>query len=127
MSIGVVVCFGVIVLWQLAVVAILRTLGIRLPFSRPFRFYMRKEPELLEVQEGWTESTYILIAGFLMLTCPLFAGLIAYDYIERRCIQHSSYDAASLVGLAVVFMLLVFVGRWKSVNDWKRLSGDSLR
>jgi hypothetical protein len=29
-----------------------------------------------------------------------------------------------LVGLAVVFMLLVLVERWKSVNDWKRLRGN---
>jgi hypothetical protein len=125
MLVGVFACVGIVLLGQLAMVAFLRAVGIKLPFSFPFRFYTRKAPELLPVQERWSGGTYVLISGFLLLACPLFAGLVAYDYIERRYIEHTAYSADSLVGLAVVFILLVFGARWRSVNDWKTLRGDS--
>lgn len=125
-AVGVGACIGVALLWQLAVVAILRVFGIRLPFSLLFPFYTRKAPELLHVQEEWTEGTYVLISGFLLLACPLFAGLVAYDYIERRYIDHSAYSADSLVGLAVIFLMLVVCARWRSVSDWKKLRANSV-
>ena len=126
-AVGVGASIAVALLWQLAMAAILRALGIRLPFSLPFQFYTRKAPELVPVQEEWTEGTYVLIFGFLLLACPWFAGLVAYDYIARIYIEHSAYSANSLVGLAVVFLMLVVCGRWRSVNNWKKLRVSSMR
>ena len=39
MLVGVVACVGIVLLGQLAMVAFLRAVGIKLPFSLPFRFY----------------------------------------------------------------------------------------
>jgi hypothetical protein len=125
-AVGVGAFIGVVLLCQLAVVAVLRAFRIRLPFSLLFRLYTRKEPELIEAQEGWSEGIYVLISGFLLLACPLFAGLVAYDYIDRRYIDHLAYNASSVVGLAVVFVLLVIGTRWKSVKDWEKLRANSL-
>ena len=41
------VFIGVVVLWNLAMVAVLRSFRIKLPFSLPFHFRERNEPELL--------------------------------------------------------------------------------
>lgn len=122
---GIGASLGVVLLWQIAMIAVLRSLGTALPISSLFKFYVRKEAVLIRPQPEWTESTYILVSGFLLLACPLFAGLLAYDYVEHRYIEHSAYNADSVVGLAVVFVLLVICASGKSASDGKKLRGDS--
>jgi len=108
---------AVVILWDLATVAGLRFLGVKLPFSFPFHFYTRKEREFLAAIKGSLLGKYVLISGFLLGTCPLFAGLAAYHYILRRYVDHSTVGLDYLVGSAVIF---VISGVWIGLANWKK-------
>jgi len=107
------VFLGVVVFWNLAVVAALRAFGINLPFSLPFRFFERKKgPEVLKALKGRSINTYVAISGLLLFACPLFVGLTAYDYIVRRFLEHSTYGLNYVAGSLVSFVLLGIGGVW---------------
>jgi hypothetical protein len=93
------VFLGAVVFWNLAVVAVLRSLRINLPFSLAFHFYKRKEPELLKALKDRSVNTYVVISGLLLFACPLFAGLTAYGYVIRRYVEHSAYGLTYFAGL----------------------------
>jgi len=114
------VFLGVVVFWNLAVVVGLRSFRINLPFSLPFHFYKRKEPELLEALKGRSINTYVVISGLLLFACPLFGGLIAYDYVVRRYLEHSTYGLNYVVGSVVSLVLLGIGGVWISISNWQR-------
>jgi hypothetical protein len=116
-------CVGAIALWDLAVVAALRSFGIKLLFSTPFHFYTRRERELLAALNGRPKDTYVLISGFLFFACPLFAGLTTFDYIIRRYIDHSTIGLDYVVGSAVVFVMFVMFGVGISNRKWKKFAG----
>jgi hypothetical protein len=123
---AVAVLLGVIALWNVTVVAVLRGLGIRLPFSLPFRYYPRNEQGLLEALKGKQRTRYVLISGLFLFAFPLFAGLIAADYFIRRFIEHSRFNANYFSGSVVIFVLLSVTGIWNSVHNWKRFPEKSL-
>jgi len=111
---------GVAVFWNLAMVSALRFFRINLPFSLPFHFYRRREPELLVALEGRSINTYVFISGLLLFACPLFAGLTAYDYVIRRSVEHSTYGLNYIVGSVASFVLLGIGGAWISISDWQK-------
>jgi hypothetical protein len=115
------VFLGVVVFWNLAVVAALRAFGINLPFSLPFRFFERKKgPEVLKALKGRSINTYVAISGLLLFACPLFVGLTAYDYIVRRFLEHSTYGLNYVAGSLVSFVLLGIGGVWISIGNWQK-------
>jgi hypothetical protein len=117
---------GVMVLWDLAVIAMLRVLSIKLSFSTPFHFYRRKERELIAALKGRPKDTYILISGFWLFACPLFAGSTAVDYIVRRYIDHSTFGFGYVTGSVVFFILLAIGGVWISASDWRKFAGNKI-
>jgi hypothetical protein len=100
-------CLGVIVLWQLAMIAALRLFSTKLPFPVAFHIYPRRQHELLAALEGSRKETFVFISGFLLLACPLFVGLTAYDYIVNRSAGHPAYGLNYIVGSVVVFVAMI--------------------
>jgi hypothetical protein len=113
---------SVIVLWDLAVVAVLRFSGIKLLFSTPFRFHTRKESEVLAALRGKSKTMYIFIYGFLFFACPLIAGSAAFDYVVRRYIDRSTFGLDYVTGEMVLFVILAIAGVWISDRSWRKLA-----
>ena len=114
------VFLGVVVFWNLAVVAVLRCFRIRLPFSLPLHFFKRKHPELLRALEGRPVNRYVIISGLLMSACPLFAALTAYDYVVRRWMEHSPYGLNYILGSVASLVLLGICGVRISIGHWQK-------
>lgn len=114
------VLLGSVVFCNLAVVAGLRSFGLTVPFSLPFHFFKRQEPELLEALKGKSINTYVLISGLLLFAFPLFAGLTAYDYVVRRYIEHSVYKLNDLALSVALLAVLGIVGTWISIRQWQK-------
>jgi hypothetical protein len=117
---------GAVVLWDLAVVAALRFFGIKLLFSTPFHFYSRKERELLAALQGRPKNTYVLISGFLLIACRLFAGATAFDYVVRRYVDHSTFGLNYVVGSVVLFVILTIGGVWINVRHWSKSAENGI-
>ena len=115
-----VVFLGTAVFWNLAIVFVLRFFRIDLPFSLPFRFYKRKEPELLVALKGRSINAYIVISGLLLFACPLFAGLTAYEYVVRQSVEHSTYGLTSILGSVASLVSLGIAGAWMSMRNWQK-------
>ena len=111
---------GAVISWNAATVAVLRIIGIDLSFSLPFHFRRRKAPEVLNALRGRTINTYVLVSGLLLFACPLFVGLLAYDYVVRRYVQHSTYDLKYVLASALLLVLLVILGVWASIGQWQK-------
>ena len=111
---------GAAVLWNLAIIAILRSFSLKIPFSVAFRFSPRRGRELFAALEGSSEDRYVFVSGFLLLTCPLSAGLISYDYVVHQYIEHSTFGLNYFVGSAVFFVILAIVGLRSGVADWRK-------
>jgi hypothetical protein len=120
------VFLGAVVLWNLAMIAAVRFFRINLPFSLTFHFYKRKEPELLKALKGRSINTYVVISGFLLFACPLFAGLTAYDYVVHRSVDHSTYGLNYVVGSVVSLVLLGIGGVWISISNWQKSAESGL-
>lgn len=112
------VFLGAAVLWNLAMVFVLRFFSLNLPFSLPFHLYKRKEPELLVALKGRSINTYVVISGLLMFACPLFAGLTAYDVV-RHSVEHSTYGLTYIFGSVASLVLLGIAGVWISISNWQ--------
>ena len=113
-------CLGAIVLWQLAVIAALRLFDVKLPFSVAIRIYPRRQRELLAALKGKRKDTFVFISGFLLLACPLFVGLTAYNYIFDSSAGHPTHGLSYYVGSVVAFMVIIACGIWTSANDWNK-------
>jgi hypothetical protein len=111
------------VLWDLAMVAALRSFRIKLPFSLPFHFYTRLERDLLAALKGRPLGAYVLISGFLLFACPLFVGFTAYDYIVRRYVDHSTFGLDYVVGSCVICAI---TGVWVGVTNWKKSAAKGI-
>jgi hypothetical protein len=114
---------GVAIFWNLATVGALRCLGINLPFSFPIRFYQREEPELLNALKNRSINTYVFISGVLLFACPLFLGLVAYDYVVSRFVEHLAYGLSYFAESVMLFALLGIGGVWISINNWQKSAG----
>lgn len=119
-------CLGAIVVWQFAMIAALRVLGMKIPFSVAFHIYSRRQKELLDALRGRGKDTFVLVSGILLFAFPLFVGLTAYDYIVDRSAGPINYDLNHIVGSAVVFVVMVACGIRTSTTDWNKNSGESL-
>lgn len=108
------------VCWNMATVAALRSLGIELSFSLPFHLFRRKTPEVLNALRDRAINTYVAVSGLLLFACPLFAGLLAYDYAVRRYGQHSPYDLTYVFASLGWLVLLVIVGVRVSISHWQK-------
>jgi hypothetical protein len=109
--------FAAVILWDLAMVDALRFVGITLPFSFALHFLGRREREVLAALNGRSSDSHVLVAGYLLFACPLFAGITAYDYIVRHFIKHSTIGLDSIVGSLAI---LVITGYCVGVNNWKK-------
>jgi hypothetical protein len=103
-------------LWQVVAIAILRLFGISLPFSFAVHFYARRERELAVALDGRSLETYVLVAGFLLLACPIWVGLITFDYLSAHYIYHLPYQLRQFVGSVVG---LAVCGVWVGLSSWK--------
>lgn len=120
LSVAVGVFLATAVFWNAVMVAGLRFFRINLPFSLPFRFFSRKEADLLKALTGRSINAYVFISGLLLFACPLLAGLTAYDYVVRHYIEHSTYDLKDLALSVAWFVLLSISGFWISIRHWQR-------
>ena len=114
------VFLGVVVSWNLAMVAVLRAFRINLPLSLAFRFYQPKEPEVLETLSGRSINTYVVISGLLRFACPLFVGSTAYDYVFRHWIEHHTYGLKSALASVVWLLVLGIAGVCIGLRDWQK-------
>jgi hypothetical protein len=108
------------VFWNAVMVAGLRFFRINLPFSLPFRFFRRKEADLLKALNGRSINAYVFISGLLLFACRLSASLTVYDYVGRHFIEHSAYGEKDLALSMAWFVLLVICGFWISIRQWQR-------
>ncbi|MHB1936387.1 MAG: hypothetical protein ACYCOR_07350 [Acidobacteriaceae bacterium] len=108
------------IFWDLAMIAALRLFRIDIPFSLPFRFFRRKEPDLLQALDGRSINAYVVISGLLLFACPLLAGLTAYDSVVRRFIEHQTYGMKDVALSVAWFALLVICGVWTSIRHWQK-------
>jgi hypothetical protein len=115
-----VVFLGAAVFWNLAMIFVLRFFRIDLPFSLPFRFHRRKEPELLVALKGRSINTYVVVSGLLLFACPLFAGLTAYEYVVRQSVEHSTYGLTSILESVASLVSLAIAGAWISIRNWQK-------
>ena len=118
------VLLGVIALWNFGAVAVLRSLGFRLAFSVPFRFYPRKRRELLQALQGESRNTFVFISGFLFFAFPFLAGTEAYHYVLSRYIDHKTHGASSVTGFVLSFLVVAIAGTWFSIRDYENLRGN---
>jgi sugar phosphate permease len=118
-------CLGAIVLWQLAMIAALRLFATKLPFSVAFHIHPRRQHELLAALKGRGKDTFIFIYGFLLLACPLFVGLTAYDYTLNRAAGRPAYGLNDIVGSVVAFVVMIAAGVWTSTSSWNKYYSDS--
>ena len=113
---------GAIVIWEFAVIAALRGLGMKIPFAVTFHIYPRRQKELLDALKGRRKDTFVLVSGILLMAFPLLVGVIACDYV----IDRSAGLLKDIVGSAVGFVVMVACGIWTSTTDWNKNSGESL-
>jgi hypothetical protein len=92
-------------------IAVLRCFGFNLNLSFAFHILSRRESEILAALKGRSEDTYVLVSGFLLLACPLFVGMILFDYIR------GDFNVSSVIGSVVVFAVVGFVS---GVSNWKK-------
>lgn len=107
------------ILWNLAMVATLRLFRIDLPFTLPFRRFRRKKPDLLQAMDGTSINKYVAISGLLLFACPLLAGIVAYDAVVRRFVEHSTYGMKDFTLALAWFALLGLCGVWISLKNWQ--------
>jgi hypothetical protein len=107
----------VAILWTWTVIVALRLFSIRLPFSFPIHINPRRQRELDDVLKGKSLGTYVLVSGFLLFSCPLWAGLTAYNLLCDRYIWPSTYSVGRFTGTILTFAV---AGVWFGVRDWKR-------
>ena len=117
---------GALILWEFALIAALRVLGIRIPFAVAFHIYPRRQKQLLDALRGRRKDTFVLVSGILLLAFPLWVGLIACDYVIDRSAGPITYGLNHTVGSAVGFVVMVACGIWTSTTDWNKNSGESL-
>jgi hypothetical protein len=67
-------CLGVIVLWQLAMIAALRLFSTKLPFPVAFHIYPRRQHELLAALEGSRKETFVFHFWFLAVGVSAVRG-----------------------------------------------------
>lgn len=117
-----VACFflGAAISWTLATIAVLRIIHIELPWSLPFYLFRQKTPAILNGLQERTINTYVAVSGLLLFACPLFAGLLTYDYVVQRYIQHSGFGLKYAVGSLAWLLLLVIVGVRRSLGHWQK-------
>lgn len=106
---------AVFVLCNLTCILILRAVGVALPYSFLFHLNEQRERDLNTSLQGRSRGEYILVSGFLLFTCPLFLGLLAYDRLAS--IHH---DVNYYVGTAVVLLVLTIAGVSLGNRIWKR-------
>jgi hypothetical protein len=116
------------ILCNLAMVAALRLVKIKLPFSIPFRLFRHRKPDLLQAIHGRAINEYVFIFGLLLFACPLLAGIVAYDAVVRRFIGHSTYGVKDVAFFLAWLALLGLCGAWTSIRHWQhsRESGIGL-
>jgi hypothetical protein len=108
------------IFWNVATVVVLRLVGVDLSLLLPLRLFRRETPEVLDALRGRTINTYVVISGLLLFACPLFGGILTYDYVIRRYVQHSPYNLACALTSAAWLVLLVALGTWLSLGHWQR-------
>jgi len=98
---------GAIVVWELAVIAVLRLFHVNVPFSLVVHIHPRREHELLAALGRRRKHTFVFISGFLMFACPFLVGLAAGDYVIDGFPSHSTHgfnhDAGSVSPQVVIF------------------------
>jgi hypothetical protein len=107
---------AVFVLCNLICILILRKFGVAIPFSFPFHWGERKERDLITSLRGRSKGICIFVSGFLLLACPMFLGLIAYDRLLPIRVSGSNY----YVGTAVVLVVIVMAGVSFGNRIWKK-------
>jgi hypothetical protein len=69
--------------------------------------------------QGRTRTNYIFVSGFLSFACPLFLGLMAYDWIAGPdSLDNLSYYVGTALFLVILFAGGMFIGR----RTWERSS-----
>jgi hypothetical protein len=122
---------GAVVVWQLALIAVLRLFNVTLPLSLAFHVSPRREHELLAALNGKRKDTFVFISGFLMFACPLFVGLTTYDFVMDRYAGHATLllnptnSLSYIVGSAVLFALMIACGIWSSTSSWNKYRPDA--
>jgi|SRR3954451_19572739 hypothetical protein len=119
--------FSVIVLWELAVVGLLRSVRIRLPFALPFHFGRRRQQALLPLRTRIKKSTYVFISGFLLFACPLFTGAVAYDFVVNLHDSKETFGSGYIVGSLVLFFLFVVCGALLGAREWGSFEEEAER
>ncbi len=104
-------------LWDLAMVAALRVFSIRLPISFAFLFWTRRERELHAALKEISKIKYVIISGFLLFACPLFAGFTAYDFFIDRYFRPSIHDVWTFMANILVWAI---VGIGFGLSEWKK-------
>jgi hypothetical protein len=107
-------------------VAVLRSFRIKLPFSLPFHFRKRNEPELLKALKGRSVNTYVGVSGLLLFAATLFAGITAYDYLVRCYIEHPTYGLKCVLGSTVSLVLLGIAGVRISISHWQKAAESGM-
>ena len=112
---------SVFILCNLICIFMLRAVGVALPFSFLFHFNEQRERDLITSLQGRSRRTYIFVSGFLLFTCPLFLGMLAYD---RLAPIQSNMDyvgtANYVVGTAIFLLVLAMVGVSLGKRIWKK-------
>jgi fucose 4-O-acetylase-like acetyltransferase len=116
---------GAIVVWQLAMVAVLRLFDVKLPFSLAFYVYPRREHELFAALNERRKDTFVFISGFLMFACALFVGLTTYDYVMDCSVSHPPHGPNYFVGSAVAFVGMIVCGIWSGTSSWNKYRQDA--
>jgi len=105
----------VIMLCNLTCIFMLRAVGVALPFSFLFHFNEQRERDLITSLQGRSRRTYIFVSGFLLFTCPVFLGMLAYDRLAPIQPNRGYY-----VGSAFFLLVLVIVGTSIGNRIWNK-------
>jgi len=113
---------SVFMLCNLICIFMLRAVGVVLPLSFLFHFNEQRERDLITSLQGRSKRAYIFVSGFLLFTCPLFLGTLAYDRLARIQSNMDYYvgTANYVVGPAIFLLVLAWGGVSLGNRIWRK-------
>jgi hypothetical protein len=114
--VAVIAFLGIIILWDLAIVAASRPFGIHLPFSFALHVRGPRERELQAALRGRPRYAYGLVSGVLLFACPVLAGLLAYDFVADGFV----WPGRALRSVAGSVVVLATIAFWFGLRDGKK-------
>ena len=114
--IAVLASYGLSLAWMFCLIAGLRFVGIKLPFTYAFRFF--KRADLVSALKGRPKEIYLRIS-FLLSALPVIVALTAFDLIEHRYYEHVVFGTSQVAFLILWLVIISFADHHAASKAWR--------